>query len=106
MNELADKLGKRGELLLTAVNVVFVFAIGHLLHTVGLRHGEIPDHVPSSPHALLHMPSVLIVVLMVALLGLLIGKEWLRPRWLPLVLNLVGLIVGPILLFKLSALLE
>lgn len=105
MNELADKLGRRAVFLLTAVNVVFVLVAGHLLNKISLRHGEISGHAISGSHPLLHMPSGLIVVLMIALLGVLIGKDWLRPRWLPLVLNLVGLIVGPILLFKLSSLL-
>ena len=97
-----DKLCQRGSIALLVVNGLLLFACGHQLHKLVLRHGELPGHAATTSHALLHMPSALMVVLQVALLAILIGKEWLRPAWLPLVLNLVWLVVSVLLLFKLT----
>ncbi|MCX7007513.1 MAG: hypothetical protein NTY53_09750 [Kiritimatiellaeota bacterium] len=95
MSENTAKLCKCCSIALTVVNGFLLLAVCRQLHLVSLHHG-------SSPVA---MPSLLIVLLAVVMFALLIGKEWLRPAWLPLVLNIAWLVASALPLLKLTALL-
>ena len=109
LNEKAARLCKRGSIALAVVSGGVLFATCRQLHQLSLHssadHATVPVQSLGPIEALLTMPSLVFVLLTALLLAILIGKEWLRPTWIPLVLNLLWLGAGSLLLQRLSALL-
>ena len=104
VNGKAVRLFERGSLALTVVNSCLVLAVCWQLHQLGLHWSVDPTTLqcPADIHALLSLPSLHVVLLTVLLLAVLIGKEWLRPRWMSLVVNLLWLVAGSLLLQHLT----
>lgn len=106
MNAIPNKMYKRVGLALTAVNGLLLLAACRYVHQLGLCQSEslglLPGQGGTIGQELLSLPSVLMVILMMTLLVILIGKEWLRPAWLPLVLNILWLVSGSFLLHGLA----
>jgi len=109
LNEKAARLYERGSMVLAVVNGGLLFAAGWQLHQLSLRGSAAPATLPvqdpGTIQALLSMPSLLFVLLTGCLLAVLIGKEWLRPTWIPLSMNLLWLVAASLLLQRLTALL-
>jgi len=101
----ACRLGSAG---MAVVNGLFLLEVVRLVHQLGYRSdaGSAAWVAQGTPvtQLLLTMPSLLIVVLLVALLALLVGKEWIRPPVAPLGLNLVWLAASGLLWHRLAAL--
>jgi hypothetical protein len=105
MSEKTEKFCKRGSFALTVMNGCILFAASRQLHQLSLRssadHTALSVQCPAPIPALFSMPSILFVLLTIILLAVLIGKEWLRPPWVPLVVNVLWLAAGSLLLLHL-----
>lgn len=97
-----------GSVGMAVVNGLLLLEVFRLVHQLGHRSDGGPAAwAVQGTHViqlLLTMPSMLIVVLLVALLALLVGKEWIRPPLAPLGLNLLWLATSGLLLHRLAAL--
>jgi len=106
MSEKINAVCKRGSIALTIVNALLLLATLWQVYHLSLRFGDSTDTLLVRSHAaiqaLLSMHSLLLVCLTVILLAVLIGKEWLRPSWMPLVLNLLWLAACCRLLYYLT----
>jgi hypothetical protein len=109
MSEKADRLCKGLSLALACVNGGVLFVAFRQWHQVSIHssanHEAVPLQSPAFIQALQSMPSLLLVLLLVTLLALLGSKEWLRPSWIPLGLNVLWLAGGCFLLQSQLALL-
>jgi len=83
-------------ILHTATVITFTAVFLHLRRSVGPLYSDMLD-APSLPDVtvrLLEMPGWIYIVAAALLIAALIAKDFLRPRSLPLVINLIWIIVG------------
>lgn len=76
-----------------------------LRRVLGEMFADFGGQLPVPTRVLLGLPSWLVVLTVVVLLALLIWKEWLAPRWKPLILNVVWLLAGAVATVAILALL-
>jgi hypothetical protein len=113
MSTTAEKVGRVGSIVFAAVNAVtfgvclvgFLVSRGHFAEV--FKDMFAGTALPALTAFFINVPAAVVLVVAVILLALLVAKEWLRPVWIPLVLNALWLAFGAVLvlLFVLAMLL-
>jgi type II secretory pathway component PulF len=101
MSTTAEKVGRVGSIVFAAVNAVtfclcvlgFLRARGHFAEIFK----EMAVALPVVTQFVLAVPGGVVLAVAILLLALLVAKEWLRPVWIPLVLNALWLAFGAVL---------
>jgi hypothetical protein len=111
MNERSSSVCGIISIVLAALNglALLVFAVGGL-HMRG-RFLEIyqdllsGESLPGATQLVLTVPAWSVLLIAVLLLGILSVKELIRPKWIPLCLNLLWFLIGGVVFFVFSAVL-
>ncbi len=109
MSTTAEKIGRVCSLVFTVFNALsFGLCLVGFLRVRGHFAGIFKDMLegaalPALTAFLLNVPVAAVLVLAVVLLALLVAKEWLRPVWLPLMLNAFWLALGCVLVLLFTA---
>lgn len=103
MSTTAEKVGRVGSIVFAAVNALsFGVCLVGLLESRGHFAGVFKDllagtALPALTAFFINVPVAVVLVAAGFLLALLVAKEWLRPVWIPLVLNALWLALGAVL---------
>ena len=103
MSEKSDRVSGIASIVLAVLNGVglLVFAIGGI-HLRG-RFSEIffdllgDKPLPAATQLVISVPSWTVLLVTLGLLGLLVVKELIRSKWIPLCLNVLWFFVGAIM---------
>jgi len=103
MNTTAEKVGRVGSIVFAAVNAVtfcmclagFLVSRGHFAEV--FKDMFAGTALPALTAFFINVPAAVVQVVAVLLFALLVAKEWLRPVWIPLVLNSFWLALGAVL---------
>ena len=109
MSEKSDRVGGTVSIVMAALNGVGLLGVALGGLRVRGRFFEIycdllgDKPLPAATQLVISVPSWTVLVVTVGLLGLLVVKELIRPKWIPLCMNVVWLFIGAIVSLLFSA---